>query len=99
LPVFLRILFGNCLAVHLVAAGEGAQMIWFLERESELLICEIRRTEGSEVYEFEVAATDGNAQTHQCTSPTELINHYLRTQVMLQAEGWRPRMNDVDMLA
>lgn len=74
-------------------------MIWFLERESELLICEIRRARESEAYEFEVAAGDGPAQTHQYSSPSELIEHYLQTQVALQAQGWRPRMNDVEMLA
>jgi hypothetical protein len=74
-------------------------MIWFLERDSELLICEIRRALESEAYEFEVAAATGPAQTSQHDSPSELINHYLRTQLALQAQGWRPRMNDVDVLA
>ena len=74
-------------------------MIWFLERESKLLICEIRRAEEGEAYEFEVARGDGPVETHQYTSPSALIDHYLRTQVALQAQGWRPRMNDVELLA
>ena len=74
-------------------------MIWFLERESELLICEIRRVEEGDAYEFEVAPTDGPARTHQYDTPTELITDYLQTQTALQAQGWRPRMENVDMLA
>jgi hypothetical protein len=74
-------------------------MIWFLERESELLICEIRRAEESEAYEFEMAPADGPAQTRQYTSPSALIDEYLRTQIALQAQGWRPRMTDIEMLA
>jgi hypothetical protein len=71
-------------------------MIWFLERESELLICEIRRAEESELYEFEVVCADGPPRTHQYKTPSALIEHYLHTQAALQAQGWRPR---VDMLA
>jgi hypothetical protein len=74
-------------------------MIWFLERESELLICEIRRAEESDIYEFEVVCADGPPQTHQYADPGALIEHYLRTQMTLQAQGWRPRMSDVEMLA
>jgi hypothetical protein len=74
-------------------------MIWFFERESELLICEIRRVEDREAYEFEMAPSNGPAQTHQYTCPTELIADYLRRQTELQAQGWRPRVEDVSMLA
>jgi hypothetical protein len=74
-------------------------MIWFLERESELLICEIRRSEESELYEFEVVCADGPPRTHQYATPSELIEHYLRTQIALQAQGWRPRITDVEVLA
>ncbi len=71
-------------------------MIWFLERDSELLICEIRRAKESEDYEFEVASADGPAETQRYWSPRALIDSYLRTQSVLQAQGWRPRMNDID---
>lgn len=74
-------------------------MVWFLERESELLICEIRRATEADAYEFELAPADGPAETHQYTSPSALIEDYLRTQVALQAQGWRPRMHDIDALA
>jgi hypothetical protein len=75
-----------------------AHMIWFLERESQLLICEIRRADEGETFEFEMAPPDGPAQTRHYRTPTELIDHYLRTQVALQAQGWRPRLADVEML-
>ena len=74
-------------------------MIWFLERESELMICEIRRAAESDAYEFEVAPANGPAETRQSQSPSALIDEYLRTQVMLQSQGWRPRMSDVEALA
>ncbi len=74
-------------------------MIWFLERDAELLICEIRRAAESDDYEFEVASADGPAQTRLYSSPSALIDNYLKTQDALQAEGWRPRMNDIDALA
>ncbi len=74
-------------------------MIWFLERDSELLICEIRRAQESEDYEFEVASADGPAEKQVYSSPSALIDDYLRTQHSLQAQGWRPRMNDIDALA
>jgi hypothetical protein len=44
-------------------------MIWFLERESDLLTCEIRRTAEGEAYEFEVSPAEGPPQTRQYTSP------------------------------
>ncbi len=74
-------------------------MIWFLERDSELLICEIRRAQESEEYEFEVVSADGPAETQLYSSPSALIDSYLRTQSVLQSQGWRPRMNDIDALA
>lgn len=59
-------------------------MIWFLERDSELLICEIRRAQGSEDYEFEVASANGPAETQLYSSPSALIDSYLRSQSALQ---------------
>lgn len=74
-------------------------MLWFLERNAELMICEIRHSAESEAYEFEVASSDGPPQTHRFSSPSALIDNYLRTQGALQAEGWRPRMTDIEALA
>ena len=75
-------------------------MIWFLERNTDLVICEIRRTQdASPAYEFEVAASDGPPRTQRFDSPTELIDGYLREQAQLRAQGWRPRASDIDVLS
>lgn len=74
-------------------------MVWFLERDAELMICEIRHAGESEAYEFEVAPSEGPVETHRFSSPSALIDNYLRTQVALQAQGWRPRMTDIEALA
>jgi hypothetical protein len=73
-------------------------MIWFLERESDLLICEIRRSTEGETYEFEMAPSEGPPQTRSYTSPRELIDQYLFTQMTLKAQGWRPKVGDLEML-
>jgi hypothetical protein len=72
-------------------------MIWFLERNTDLVICEIRRAEDA-AYEFEVAASDGPPRTQRFNSPTELIDGYLREQAHLRAQGWRPRASDIAVL-
>ena len=73
-------------------------MIWFLERNADLLICEIRRCTDSRAYEFEVAASQGPPETQRFTSASELIHGYLRTQRALQAQGWRPRIGEIEAL-
>lgn len=66
-------------------------MIWFLERESDLLICEIRRSTDGTTYEFETAPSDRPPETRRYNSPSELIDRYLHEQSVLRAQGWRPR--------
>src|SRR5687767_6962479 len=56
---------------------EAHAMIWFLERESDLLICEIRRSTAGESYEFEMAPSAGPPQTRSYTSASEMIDQYL----------------------
>jgi hypothetical protein len=74
-------------------------MIWFLERESDLVICEIRQPENEpEVYEFEIAPSRGPAETRRFTSAGELIDQYLRAQKTLKAQGWHPRLGDMSMI-
>ena len=73
-------------------------MIWFLERNSDLLICEIRHCESGPDYEFEIAATGGPPETLRFTSASELIHGYLRRQSLLQAQGWRPSIGDIEAL-
>ncbi len=75
-------------------------MIWFFERDSDLLICEIRRAENDDTaYEFEVAPRDAPPRTHRFNSATELIDTYLREQAHLRAQGWRPRASDIAVLS
>jgi hypothetical protein len=70
-------------------------MIWFLERNSELMICEIRQALNAPDYEFEIAPSQGPPQTLRFTSASELLDQYLDKQRQLQAEGWRPRLGDI----
>jgi hypothetical protein len=66
-------------------------MIWFFERESSLIVCEIRRAADDEAkFEFEVADAEGPT-TRRFDSPKELISAYLHEQSRLMAQGWRPR--------
>jgi hypothetical protein len=68
-------------------------MIWFLERESDLVICEIRHsTDGA--YEFETARSDRPVQTRRYASASDLIERYLQEHSALRAQGWQPR-NDI----
>ncbi len=73
-------------------------MIWFLEKQDDLLVCEIRRAEeNSEVYEFEIADATG-PRTLRFDSPKELIARYLDEHSRLMAAGWRPRAGNVTAL-
>ena len=73
-------------------------MIWFLQRDADLLICEIRHTADDRGYEFEIAPSQGPPQTLRFTSPTDLIQEYLLKQSQLQSEGWHPRIGNVALL-
>ena len=66
-------------------------MIWFFEKDTDLLVCEIRRAadDGSR-YEFEIADAEG-PRTQRFDSPAELIQNYLSAQARLIKDGWRPR--------
>jgi hypothetical protein len=65
-------------------------MVWFFERDSTRLICEIRRAAADDAYEFELGSP-GLRETRRFASPSELIEAYLRRQAALRAEGWRPQ--------
>jgi hypothetical protein len=73
-------------------------MVWFFERESEVLVCEIRRDEASTTYEFEIAGPNGPTKTLRFSSATELIDAYLEDQRQLRSAGWRPRAADIAVL-
>jgi len=66
-------------------------VIWFFEKDTDLLVCEIRRAadDGSR-YEFEIADAEG-PRTQRFDSPAELIQNYLSAQARLIKDGWRPR--------
>ena len=72
-------------------------MVWFLEKQDDLLVCEIRKTDGETTYEFEIADAQGPV-THRFDSPTELIAKYLTEQARLMADGWRPRAGNINAL-
>lgn len=65
-------------------------MTWFLEKQDNLLVCEIRKTDDESSFEFEIAGAKGPT-THRFISPADLIAKYLTEQRRLIAEGWRPR--------
>jgi hypothetical protein len=73
-------------------------MIWFLERNTDLLICEIRHSSDGPAYEFEIAASQGPPDTQRFASAADLIQGYLRKQTVLQAQGWRPRIGEIQAL-
>jgi len=73
-------------------------MIWFFEKQDDLVVCEIRRAaDNDRTFEFEIAESAGPT-THRFDSPTELITKYLREQSRLMANGWRPRAGNVTPL-
>ena len=66
-------------------------MIWFFEKDAEMVVCEIRHAVGDRAeYEFEILNADG-LKTQRFGSATELISEYLSEQARLLKEGWRPR--------
>lgn len=66
-------------------------MTWLLQRNNDVLMCEIRQADDSSDYEFEVMSERGAADTVRFQSATELIDGYLRWQSALRGQGWRPR--------
>jgi hypothetical protein len=71
-------------------------MIWFLKRDSDLLICEVRR-DGTQ-YAIELAPSQGPPQIRRYDSARDLIRHHVHATQVLKAQGWRPA-GDIDALA
>ena len=66
-------------------------MVWFFEKDANLVVCEIRRgADDRGRYEFEIADAEG-PKTQRFDSPSELISKYLAEQARLIKDGWRPR--------
>lgn len=72
-------------------------MVWFLERGDSQMACELRRSDRSRNFEFEVQGDDGHLETLACESPTDLIEAYLQRHAQLSAQGWRARPAPVVM--
>lgn len=65
-------------------------MLWFLEKDAELMACEVRKApDGSYVYE--VTGPEGDIRVQRFDQPTPLLNGYLQEQQELRKNGWRPR--------
>jgi hypothetical protein len=69
------------------------RMVWFLEREQDRVVCEIRRSELVAAWEFQIAPANEPPRTYHFESPTKLIETYLRQQMLLRAQGWRPKID------
>ena len=68
-------------------------MIWFFERESSSLRCEIRREMAGDGYEVVVA--EGAAEkVERVDSPSVLLERSQHVWAALLADGWRPLGND-----
>ena len=64
-------------------------VIWFLEKKDDLLVCKIRRSAGTQGYEFEIADATG-PKTILCESPKELIARYLAEHSRFDARRLAP---------
>lgn len=74
-------------------------MVWFLERGDTRVVCEIRRSEDDDRYEFELARPGQPPVTELFDSPSQLIDAYLRRQSLLRAEGYHPRVLEIPMFS
>ena len=72
-------------------------MVWLLQRNNEILTCEIREGERPRQYEFEVASSAVPPRRCASTRRPILIDSYLRWQTALRAQGWRPRVAEEEL--
>ena len=66
-------------------------MLWFLERQSEVLICEVRQADEGDEFELAVRAPGQPEQVERFAEPTQLIETLVQRQQQLHEEGWRPK--------
>lgn len=69
------------------------RMVWSLERQKDVVVCEIRRSTVVAAWEFEITPANEPPRTYHFESPTKLIDTYLRQQTLLRAQGWRPKID------
>lgn len=65
-------------------------MVWFLERNAELMACEVRRADDG-AWECELTQPKGDSRVLRFDHPTSFIDGYLQEQRELMHQGWRPR--------
>lgn len=66
-------------------------MFWFLEREQEVLICEIRHADNSPDFELSISGPGIPERIERFDQPGHLIERWLRCQQELRSMGWQPR--------
>ncbi len=66
-------------------------MVWFLERKSEVLVCEVRQAEDGPEFELALRKLGEAEQIQRFEEPTRLIEEWLARQQALHRAGWRPR--------
>jgi hypothetical protein len=66
-------------------------VLWFLEKNAELMVCEVRRA-GNGVYEYEETAPTGQSRVERYDEASDLLDGYIRAQQEKQREGWRPQL-------
>lgn len=66
-------------------------MLWFLEKESETLICEVRQSDDGRNFELAERTPGEPEHVERFEEPTRLIEHWLARQRELYNAGWRPK--------
>ena len=67
-------------------------MVWFFDRETEELACEVRRTPTA--YEVVLRRPDGTSTVQHADTAIVLLQHLAMVPHVLLGEGWRPRAAD-----
>lgn len=66
-------------------------MLWFLERHTEVLVCEIRQGPDGARFELVISAPGLPERVEQFDEPSALLERWLAYQQELRARGWRAR--------
>jgi hypothetical protein len=66
-------------------------MLWFLERNSDVLICEVRQAQDGPEFELAMRKAGEPEHVERFGEPTALIEQWLSRQRQLHDDGWRPR--------
>ena len=66
-------------------------MVWFLERESEVLVCELRHVNEGDHFEFAMRSPGQPETVERFSEPTRVLETLLARQRHLYQAGWRPK--------